>query len=105
MLKNNKESILKNNVAYSKNFDKILFEIEESKYSLAITDLIEFIKEDKETLFYLSNNKCYLKLKNENISFDIQIEKIAIIKDNNKCILKYKLESDEEETTLEIEFF
>ena len=104
LLKNDNLNILQNNVAYSKKFDKILFEIEGSKYSFILNDNFEFIKEDADTVFYLSNKECYVKLKKENISFDINIEKININKANNTHTINYKLESDEEETTLEIEF-
>lgn len=103
LFKNNDISISKNNVAYSKKFDKILFEIEGNKYSLILNDDIEFIKEDNETLFYLSKKECYVTLKNENLSFDINIEKISHDSNNNIHSIKYKLESDNDETTLEIE--
>ena len=99
--KNKSLIICKNNIEYLKNNDKILFEVDESRFEINMNDF-SLAKENNDTIFYLDSNKSYLKLKEYNQLFDININMINISKECNKYIICYKLESNEELTTIEI---
>ena len=107
LYKDNKLKINQNNIAYSKNFDKILFVVEKENYSIILKNNYFLLqKENNETLFNLLLNdkpKCTLILKEYNQELPINIEKHSIKQDNNKYTINYKLESDEEITTIEID--
>lgn len=106
LYKNNNLKIFKNNIAYLKNFDKILFELDKNSYSISNKEnIITFIKEDAESIFKLelgSIDNCSLLLKELKQEFPIKVEKKDYIIDEKKIKINYKIESDEEETTLEI---
>ena len=100
---------MQNNVAYSKNFDKIVFELNSNVFNILLNeDFIDFQKEDESSIFYLStkdnNVTSYVILKEVNARFDIDVEFYSIVYKNNKYILEYKLQTDDEKTRLEIEF-
>lgn len=63
-----------------------------------------FIRETNEYKFELDINskKAIYLLKEKNMSFDIEVEKIMYKKDNNNIILEYKISSDEETFKIEI---
>ena len=98
----------KNNIDYSKEFDKILFEIDEEKYSLNNNNNnneIIFTKENEDYLFLLElkdNNFCSITLKKENATLPINVEDAYIEKKDNIIIIKYQLESDDKTTTIEL---
>lgn len=106
LLKNNNVKLEKNNVAYSDYFDKILFEIDKTSfYFLPKEKEIIFHKEDAESIFDIligNQSNCQLTLKEYNKTFIINIIKSSYKKINNKHIINYQLESDEEDTTIEI---
>ena len=107
LLKSNNIQLEKNNVAYSDDFDKILFEIDKSSFSLSENDNnIIFHKEDQESSFDLcigNQVDCQLLLKEYNQTFNIKVLKSSYKKTNNMHIINYQLESDEEETTIEMD--
>ena len=109
LFKNNNLKNIQNNVAYSKNFDKIVFELDSNVFNLTLnTDFIDFLKEDESSIFYLSTKDnlitSYVLLKEVNARFDIDVEFYSIDYKNNKYILEYKLQTDDDKTRLEIEF-
>ena len=57
-----------------------------------------FIRETDEYKFELDikERKAIYFLKDKNMSFDIEVEKIMYKKENNNIILEYKISSDEE---------
>ena len=63
------------------------------------------IRETEEYLFELDikNNKCTYLLKPNNITFDIDVEKISYEKEKNEIRLIYKITSDEEVIELVLE--
>lgn len=103
LLKNNIINIEKNNVAYLKKVDKILFEMDESKYELSISNNnMYFIKESTDSIIKISNNSSIIYLKEHNVTFDINVEYLKYKIIDNKYIIEYKLESDAENTKIEI---
>lgn len=106
LLKQGNLKLEKNNVAYSNYFDKILFEIDKSSFSFSENDNnVIFHKEDEESSFdlFIGNQvDCQLLLKEYNQTFNIKVLKSSYKKINNMHIINYQLESDEEETTIEI---
>ena len=104
LYKENNLKIMQNNIAYLEKFDKILFELDGSKFQVILKDnYFELIKEDLESIFTLNNDKSNLLIKENNMSLDIKLEKLCISNINNKYIIEYKLESDEDLTKIEIE--
>ena len=105
LYKNNNLVLDKNNIAYSNNSDKILFEIDKYPHYLIINnDGITFQRETEDYLFYLeinNNNKCSITLKKEQATFPINVEEAIISKEDNKLTINYQLESDDEFTTIE----
>lgn len=63
-----------------------------------------FIRENNEFKFELDikERKCTYYLKEKNMSFDIEVEKVMYKKENNNIILEYKISSDEETFKIEI---
>ena len=106
LFKNEELVLNKNNIDYSKEFDKILFEIDEEKYSLNNNNNeIIFTKENEDYLFLLElkdNNSCSITLKKENATLLINVEDAYIEKKDNIIIIKYQLESDDKTTTIEL---
>ena len=101
LYKNKIIKIFKNNVAYLKNNDKILFEVDENKFCFSF-EKSYFIKEDKDTIFYIDKDAASIDLKKYNKQFYINVEQFSINMNNNKYIINYKIESDEELTNIEI---
>ena len=64
-----------------------------------------FIRENNEYLFELDikNEKCTYLLKPNNITFDIDVEKISYEENGNEIRLTYKITSDEEEIRIILE--
>ena len=103
LYKNNILKIDKNNIDYSKNNDKILFELEKELFNILLKDdYFEFEKKGNDNIFFISNNDAYVLLIDNNIKLQIKKEYTDIKKDNNKYIISYKIESDEEQTRIEI---
>lgn len=69
-----------------------------------ILSLTRFTRETNEYKFELDikERKAIYLLKEKNMSFDIEVEKIEYKKDNNTIILEYKISSDEETFKIEI---
>jgi len=63
-----------------------------------------FTRETNEYKFNLDieERKATYLLKEKNMSFDIDVEKIEYKKENNKIVLEYKISSDEETFKIEI---
>ncbi len=78
-------TLLLDDVKTSINQDLLIRENNEFKFTLNIKD---------KTAFYL--------LKEKNMTFSIKVEKITSKFDKSNLILEYKLESDEENTKIEI---
>lgn len=57
-----------------------------------------FVRETDEYKFSLNINdkKCLYTLKEQNMSFDIEVEKVVYKKEKDNIILEYKISSDEE---------
>ena len=106
LLKSNNIQLEKNNVAYSDDFDKILFEIDKTSFYFSKKDnQVIFHKEDDESTFDLilgNKTDCQILLKEYNKTFYINVLKSSYKNVNNTHIINYQLESDEEETTIEI---
>ena len=106
LYKNNNLIIDKNNIAYSNNFDKILFEIDEDSYYITNNDNLFILNKDTNDYIFnleISNdNKCDITLKKENAIFPIMVEEAMINKEDNKITIYYQLETDDESTTIEI---
>lgn len=107
MFKNNNQIIDKNNVAYSKKFDKILFESDDNKYELECksNDYI-LTKENDESIIniiFKDNPKCSIYLKEYNLNLDVIVEYYKVLTNDNKYTFIYQLETDDEATTIEIE--
>ena len=105
LYKQDNVQLLKNNLAYFKKIDKILFEVDDSTFELKVDNNDIYLKkETSEYIFVLDSKKehALLTLNKENISFDILIEYINIDIKDNIYNIKYKLESDEESTKIEI---
>lgn len=83
----------------------------DNKYTFFIDDVKTelsnsvFIRENKEYLFELDikNKKCTYLLKPNNLTFDIDVEKISYEKNGNEIRLTYKITSDEEEIKIILE--
>lgn len=105
--KNNSNIIAKNNIAYSKIFDKILFEIDEFKYYLLINkQYIEFHRENNDYYFNLKigkANTCELYLKKEKLSLPIDIEYISNERIKDGIIIKYRLATEDDINEVVIE--
>lgn len=105
--KNNVSVLIKNNVAYYKKFDKIMFEIDAMQcYLILRDDYIEFQEENTDYAFKLTLdkvNKCEILLKKENVLFPITIEELNVVTKNNYIEINYKLETDEDLTKIVIE--
>ena len=103
LYKNNIIKIEKNSIDYSKKNDKILFELDEDTFEIKIEDYqFEFQKENKDNIFKVSNDKASIYLKEHDLLLPITVEDFYIHKDENKYIIKYQLETDDEQTTIEI---
>lgn len=82
----------------------------ESEYILSLDGVktiigaTRFIRENNEFKFELDikERKCTYYLKEKNMSFDIEVEKVMYKKENNNIILEYKISSDEETFKIEI---
>ncbi len=63
-----------------------------------------FIRETDDYKFTLDikERKCLYFLKSQNMSFDIEVEKVMYKNENNIIILEYKISSDEEEFKIEL---
>jgi hypothetical protein len=107
LLKNNNLKISKNNIAYSTDFDKIVFEIDGTFYYLINNkNNLQFHKEDKEYIFDIQiglENRAKLNLKEANTSFDIEVINGQYKVSDNNIIIEYLLSTDEEQTRIEIE--
>ena len=109
LFKDNNLKNEQNSVAYSKNFDKIMFELNSNVFNILLSaDFVELNKEDDSSIFYLSTKDnvitSYVLLKDLNARFDIDVEFYSIDYKDNKYILEYKLYTDDEKTRIEIEF-
>ena len=108
LYKNNNLKILKNNLAYLKNFDKIEFGIEEEQFVIIKkNNIISFIKENEDSVFNLIINnsaKAHILLKQNNLKFDINVDKFNYEYNDELIKLEYRLESDNEDTLIEITF-
>ena len=101
LIKNNLTTFNKKNVAYLRNIDKILFDVDNIKYSLSINNIL-FTREKTDSIFKLSQEYASIYLKEESVEFDLKIEYISIENKENEYIINYKLESDEENSTIKI---
>ena len=83
----------------------------DNKYTFFMDDIktiisnTVFIRENKEYLFELDikNKKCTYLLKPNNLTFDIDVEKISYEARDKEIRLTYKITSDEEEIELILE--
>lgn len=69
-----------------------------------IISATRFIRENNEFKFELDikESSCTYYLKEKNMSFDIEVEKVMYKKENNNIILEYNISSDEETFKIEI---
>ena len=103
-LKNgNISQINKNNIAYSSNFDKILFELDNASYEIKLANDFYLKKEDAEAIFILTKDKASYYLKEVAKELNIKVLFSSYQTKNNKHIITYQLESLEDINTLEIE--
>lgn len=103
LYKNNNLKIDKNSIDYSKKNDRILFEFDDDNFNILINDnLFELEKENNDNIFKLSNTKSSIYLKEHDLLLPVIVEDFSINKEDNKYIIKYQLETDDEQTTIEI---
>lgn len=95
--------INKNNIAYSSNFDKILFELDNASYEIKLANDFYLKKEDAEAIFILTKDKASYYLKEVAKELNIKVLFSSYQTKNNKHIITYQLESLEDINTLEIE--
>ena len=102
LFKNNRLELEENNISALYNNDKFSFIINDVKTSLS-KDV--FTRETSEYLFTLDidNKKCTYLLKERNMTFDIDVEKIEFERRRQITSLIYKISSDEEEFKVIIE--
>jgi hypothetical protein len=97
--KNNNNQIMQNNVAYSTNFDKILFEIDGFNYCVTNhSNSIEFIRENNAYQFLIKvgqDSYCQLYLKKEALTLPIKVKFNEFSYINNIINIKYSLETDD----------
>lgn len=81
--------------------NKYIFSLDGIKTVLSPT---RFVREANEYKFSLDikERKCLYLLKTQNMSFDIEVEKVMYKKEKNNIILEYKISSDEETFKIEI---
>ena len=103
LYKNGNIVINENNLAYSKKDDRILFELGDDYFSILIdNDNFELSKENSENIFVVKNNESSLYLKENDLMIPIMVELFEYYKESNKYTIKYQLETDDEQTTIEI---
>ena len=84
-----------------KNNGEYIFYLDGVKTVLSST---RFTRETEDYKFYLNikERKSTYQLKDKNISFDIEVEKVVYKKEKKYIILDYKISSDDEEFKIEI---
>ena len=103
LLKNDNLKIDKNSIDYSKKNDRILFELDNDVFKIYIDDnQFELEKENDDNIFKLSNNTASIYLKEHDLLLPVFVENFNIKSDGNKYIINYQLETDDEQTTIEI---
>lgn len=103
MYKNNVLKINKNDIAYSKKSDKILFELDKDLFTIFIKkDEFEIIKENSDSIFSINNKKSSLYLKSQDLLLPIKIIFSNIITNIDKYTINYQIETDDEPTSIEI---
>ena len=103
LYKNNNLIINENGIAYSKKDDRILFELGEDHFNILIDNVdFELSKENSENIFVVKNNESTLYFKEKDLMIPIIVESFEYYRENNKYIIKYQLETDDEQTTIEI---
>lgn len=103
LFKSNSLKIDKNSIAYSKKNDRILFELDNDVFKILIDkEQFKLEKENKDNIFKLSNNEASIYLKEHDLLLPLIVEDFNIDYDNNKYIINYQLETDDEQTTIEI---
>lgn len=103
MYKNNILKINKNDIAYSKKSDKILFELDKDLFTIFIKkDEFEIIKENSDSIFSINNKKSSLYLKSQDLLLPIKIIFSNIITNIDKYTINYQIETDDEPTSIEI---
>lgn len=110
MIKNINVSLYKNN-RREMNYNNIKAIHRDNSYSFIMDEIKMFInndlltRENNEFKFRLdiANKTASYLLKEKNMLFDIEVEKVIITNEDNKIILEYKISSDEEEFKIIIE--
>ena len=103
LYKNDNLKINKNFIDYSKKNDRIIFELDNDVLKFLINNnQFEFEKENDDNIFKVSNNNASLYLKENDLLLPITVEDYYISIEDNKYIIKYQLETDDEQTTIEI---
>lgn len=103
MYKNNVLKINKNDIAYSKKSDRILFELDKDLFTIFIKkDEFKIIKENSDSIFSINNKKSSLYLKSQDILLPIKIIFCNIITNIDQYTINYQIETDDEPTCIEI---
>lgn len=102
LYKNKRLELEENNIAALFNAEKYSFIINDVKTTLSNKI---FTRETNEYLFRLNilDKNCTYLLKEKNITFDIDVEKVEFKRRKNQTKLVYKIASDEEEFEIIIE--
>ncbi len=88
---------------YLRKGDILKYTLNNELISINLKDF-KFIKENKESIFNITENECRIYLKEQDMSFIIPINYINYSFVNNKrVVLEYLLESNEEKVRVEIE--
>ena len=102
LYKNNRREINYNNINAISKEDSYSFIMDKIKMFIS-DDLLTRENEEFEFRLDMKNKTASYLLKEKNMLFDIEVEKINIQKDNNTIIIEYKISSDEEEFKIKIE--
>ena len=93
----NNEEVYKDTFKNRLNSDKkIAFDMLEYETTIDI-EKKTFLRENKEYIFYLDlkNKNCKVELKQEGITFDVNVEEGNMEVLNNKIVIEYFIETDE----------
>jgi len=109
LYKNNNLILEQKNIAYSKNNDKILFNLDGVDNKLEIKDdYLLFEREDATSYFNINltsaKNTCQCMLKELDTLVDIIVDDGEFHFQDNILVINYQIETDDEFTTIEIEF-
>lgn len=96
-------TIEKKGIEYSRNNDKILFELDEEVFEiLLLEEDLKFEKKNKNAILNINKNEATIKLNDYNFELPLKVEYFDTKFSDNVISINYKLESDDELTRINI---